>query len=114
MERDVVLFAVPLPKTFVLLISILFRNVYFHDPYASCFLSSLSSIVVMADDHSPVDLEKDKQGTTLLPPGGEGRRDSSALGVLQLVNTRNDAHPIYWPVWRKWSIVTYTACSQSL
>lgn len=60
----------------------------------------------MANDHSPADLEREKQELPSLPPGSQGRRDSSALEVLRLVSTHNDAHPIYWPLWKKWSIVT--------
>jgi multidrug resistance protein len=60
----------------------------------------------MADDHSPVDIEKEKQETSPPPPESQGRRDSSALDVLRLVSTHSDAHPIYWPLWKKWSIVT--------
>ena len=60
----------------------------------------------MADDHNPVDVEKEKRNTPSPPPGSQEHRDSSALQVLQLVSTHNDAHPIYWPAWKKWCIVT--------
>ena len=62
----------------------------------------------MADDDSPVDVEKDKLETPSPspPPEGQGRRDSTTLDVLRLVSTHDDAHPIYWPLWKKWSIVT--------
>jgi len=62
----------------------------------------------MTDDDNPVDVEKDKQETPS-PPAllkTRGRKDSSALNVLRLINTHDHAHPIYWPLWKKWSIVT--------
>jgi multidrug resistance protein len=62
----------------------------------------------MADDHSPADVEKDKLETPSPSPlpESQGRRDSTALDVLRLVSTHDDAHPIYWSLWKKWPIVT--------
>jgi multidrug resistance protein len=61
----------------------------------------------MVDDHSPLDVERDKlEMPSLSPPQeSQGRKDSTALDVLRLISTHDDAHPIYWPLWKKWSIV---------
>lgn len=63
----------------------------------------------MADEHSPVDVEKEKQEKQEKPAlhlESQSRRDSSALAVLQLISTHDDAHPIHWPLWKKWSIIS--------
>jgi hypothetical protein len=60
----------------------------------------------MADDPSAIDVEKEKQDTPAVRPGSLARKDSSALDVLRLISTHDDAHPIRWPLWKKWSIVT--------
>ena len=35
-------------------------------------------------------------------PGNE----TSALGILQQINLQDQHHPLRWPVWKKWVIVT--------
>ena len=77
----------------------------------SCFKASFrlprpTIVLAMTDNHSPVDVEKEKPDDRLPPPGSQGRRESSVLEVLQHIDTHNDAHPIYWSLWKKWTIVT--------
>jgi hypothetical protein len=47
----------------------------FHSSKKSIFLAT------MADDHSPVDVEKEKREIPALRPGSQARKDSSALEV---------------------------------
>jgi hypothetical protein len=37
---------------------------------------------------------------------GSSLQDGDALAVLQQIESRDTSHPIYWPAWKKWAIVT--------
>lgn len=66
------------------------------------------------DRSSPsLDGEKEKQDAEKVQPNlGHGRLDArpsqqtSALELLNLIHAQDDAHPIGWPVPKKWLIVT--------
>lgn len=61
-------------------------------------------------DQSPVGLEKERlekeKPDTLPPEELASRDDGGALALLKLINLNDEAHPIHWPVWKKWVIVS--------
>lgn len=49
-------------------------------------------------------------GRPSLAPGS----DDSPLGILQQIDLHNRHHPIHWPVWKKWCIISVYCLLQSL
>jgi MFS family permease len=57
-------------------------------------------------------MEKANSPSRDMPTSLEGAEaeaaPSSALGILDLVSTKEKYHPIHWPVWKRWLIaITY-------
>ena len=64
----------------------------------------------MASTHSPSSLEKEEKKAPSPDPDvpaveGPNTGTDSALALLKLINTHDDAHPIHWGLWKKWAIV---------
>jgi hypothetical protein len=51
---------------------------------------------------TPPDLAEKEKGPPLPPIS----QDEGALAVLQQIKSRDASHPIHWPAWKKWVIVT--------
>ena len=52
---------------------------------------------------SPLDNEKaDGTNAPVSPPYA----DESTLAILELVKAQDAHHPIHWPAWKRWSIIT--------
>ncbi len=51
---------------------------------------------------TPPDLAEKEKGS----PSPPISQDESALALLQQIKSRDISHPIHWPVWKKWVIVS--------
>lgn len=60
----------------------------------------------MADANSSKHSDNDPEKPSVPQPDIENRRGSqNPLELLSKINKQDDAHPITWPLWQKWSIV---------
>ena len=76
----------------------------------------------MAALHSDADVAHEKSdistppefgtevGTTISISGAQN--PDTALAILQLVQAQDAHHPIYWPAWKRWGIISIYCCLQ--
>jgi hypothetical protein len=67
--------------------------------------STSSETEKKTSDTSPPELEKAPvagNNDPLTPTSA----DDSTLAILDLVKTQDAHHPIHWPAWKRWSIIT--------
>jgi hypothetical protein len=82
----------------------------------SAIMNGTTDPALAAVHHQPGETMSEKKQQETLPPtttsdieGAATRKGSQdALALLEKIRANDDAHPIRWPLWKKWSItVTY-------
>jgi hypothetical protein len=56
-------------------------------------------------DSSPPELEKAPVADNNAPTYA-ATADESTLAILELVKAQDAHHPMHWPAWKRWSIIT--------